>query len=291
MYGNGYKTCSGFFAVNTENRCSKSPKGRHNCPLTCGLCPTQFPSLSPSVSNSPSAQLSDIPSASPSVISEGPSASPSMAPTPLRSRVAVSATIPIQMGPVDGNIMAERNIKLLQDTLRAWLIDVNFTPTLRNIRAKINNQNVTTVPGRRKELRRQLLNAGDYILLFDLEVKGNFQPQGAADQPGSVINAVDYDLENKLKPLFNNSTNSQSIITALTSDTSSAVDYFSEISTISSPKNDPNPIDSTRENETNNGESPPFWTNNTILILAGTISGCAILGAIALLFIYGKGRR
>ena len=248
---------------------------------------------SPSESNSPT--KSNVPSTSPStIISEKPSESlsPSLSavPTTLRSLVDVNATIPLKMGPVVGSIMSERNKKLLEDTLGAWFSDIKSRPKFENIKTSVLNQNLRQfTETRQRALRRQLLESGDYVLLFDLFVTGQFKPIGAAGQPDSITTAAEADVEGKLKALFSDSTNSDTLILALTNNTSSAADYFSAVSEIAFTSNDPNSIGTPVEKGDDGDLS--FWDNNRIIIVASAAGGGLIFILIISLFVFGKSRR
>lgn len=194
------------------------------------------------------------------------------------------------MGPVIGSTMSEQNKKLLQDTLEAWFSTIKSKPEFFNIQTTILNQNLRQLTNtQQRALRRQLLESGDYILLFDLFVTGQFKPIGVAGQPGSITTAAEANVEGKLKTLFSNSTNSDALILALTNNTSSAADYFSALSEIAFTNNDPNSIGTPVEKGDNGFLS--FWDNNRIIIVASAAGGGLILILIVSLFVFGKSRR
>lgn len=259
------------------SRCSTYKEARYNCPSICGRCPPAYPSMSPTATFFPSGSPSEEPSIS-------------TRPSTIRPLVDVKATIQLQLGPVDGSTMSELNKKLFQDTINAWLKTTDrMKPKLVSVETKITNQIVRKLNRRKRSLRRNLLDSGDYVLFFDLIVNAQFQPIGAVGQPGSITNAEEANLQVTISTLFSDPNTNDTLIVALTNNTSSAADYFIDMLEVTYSRNDPNSIGIPVEND--GDEDLSFWTNNRILILAGAIGAAAILVLIVSLFVFGKSRR
>ncbi len=257
------RSCKWVSGDSTARRCSFSGVARQ-CRKTCGVC-TETPTTIPS-------------------------AAPSWKPTPTRAPVEVEATILLRLGPISAKPMTAANQKLLEDTINASLNEqfVSTTPKIEIVKTTITNQVVEKMSREHSSTRgRKLLveSSKSYFVFFDLIVKGNFEPIGAAGDENSFTTAGDVQFHEQLETFFSSYTTSVRLVDTLKNYEHPDAKYFKFTEEILFTATKSTVNLATDENGDDNRRQS-FFRRHMAIIIASVVSTCAVIILLVGVYVY-----